>query len=105
MNANPVDLGTVLREGVEASLEPAPVVLVAPIRDQRLSLLEGYALRPVTDGFPLRPPSVGKSLFQIVQRRLWHMYLEGSYVLRRGGEHKLRSLHGAPLGAYRHQSR
>ncbi len=45
VNAEPVDLGAVLWEGV-----------VAPVGDQRLSLLEGYALRPVTDGFPLRPP-------------------------------------------------
>src|SRR4029077_18683704 len=75
MNANPVDLSTVLREGIEASLEPAPVVLVAPIDDQRLSLLEGCALRPVTDGFPLWPPSVGKSLFEIVQRCLRYVNL------------------------------
>jgi len=47
VNAKPVDLGAVLREGVDASFEPAPVILVAPVGDQRLSLLEGYALRPV----------------------------------------------------------
>ncbi len=50
VKAEPVDLGAVLREGVDASLEPAPVILVAPVGDQRLSLLEGYALRPVADG-------------------------------------------------------
>ena len=46
VNAEPVDLGAVLWEGVEASLEPVPVVLVAPISDQRLSLLEGYSSTP-----------------------------------------------------------
>src|ERR1700729_3467997 len=56
VNAKPVDLGAVLGEGVDASFEPAPVMLVAPVGDQRLGLLEGYALRPVADGFLLRPP-------------------------------------------------
>src|ERR1700758_2090023 len=105
MNANPVDLSTVLREGVEASLEPAPVVLVAPIGDQRLSLLEGYALRPVTDSFPFRPPSVGKSLFEIVQRCLRYVNPEGRYFLCRRGKHNLRSRGGAPLSTYRHKPR
>src|SRR5579862_7876565 len=105
MNANPVDLSTVLREGVEASLEPAPVVLVGPIGDQRLSLLEGYVLRPVTVGFPLPPPSVGKSLFEIIQRCLKYMNLEGRYFLCCSGEHNLRSRGGAPLSTYRHKPR
>src|SRR5258706_3189928 len=56
MNPNPVDLRPVLREGVDASLKAAPVILVAPVGKERLSLLEGDALRPVPDGFPLWQP-------------------------------------------------
>src|SRR4029077_17185403 len=76
VNAEPVDLGAVLWEGVEASLEPAPVVLVAPVSDQRLSLLEGYALRPVTDGFPLRPPRGRQPKLEIVECLLRYLDLE-----------------------------
>ena len=56
MNANPVDLGPVLREAVDASLKAAPVIFIAPVRNERLGLLEGDVLRPVADGFALRPP-------------------------------------------------
>src|SRR5207244_11812113 len=68
MNANPVDLGPVLREGVDASLKAAPVILVAPVSNERLSLLEGDALRPIADGFPLRPPRGRQSPLEIVRR-------------------------------------
>src|SRR6476646_1584162 len=68
MNANPVDLGAVLREGVDARLKAAPVILVAPVGDERLRLLEGDALRPVADGFPLRPPRGHQSTLEIVDR-------------------------------------
>src|SRR6202008_1783504 len=103
VNAEPVDLGAVLREGVEASLEPAPVVLVAPVDDQRLSLLQGYALRPVTDGFPLRPPRGRQPTFEIVECRLRYLDLEWSNVLRRLGEHDLRGLIGARKSAHWHE--
>src|SRR5690349_18741453 len=97
MNANPVDLGPVLREGVDASLKAAPVILVAPVGNERLSLLKGDALRPVADGFPLRPPCGRQSTLEIVQRCLGYMDLEGRYVLCRRGKHDLRSLAGAPM--------
>src|SRR5690349_16812663 len=100
VNAEPVDLGAVLWEGVEASLEPVPVVLVAPVGDQRLSLLEGYALRPVTDGFPLRPPRGRQPKLEIVECLWRYVDFEWSNVLRRRGKYELRSLHGGPL---RHQ--
>src|SRR5260370_3790921 len=92
VNAEPVDLGAVLWEGVEASLEPAPVVLVAPIGDQRLSLLEGYALRPVTDGFPLRPPSGREPTLEILECLLPNSHLQGNNVLRRCGHPQSPSL-------------
>src|SRR5580704_1082466 len=105
MNANPVNLGAVLWEGVEASLEPVPVVLVAPVSDQRLSLLEGYALRPVTDGFPLRPPRGRQPKLETVECLLRYLDLEYSNVLRRRGKYELRSLHGSPLRSQRPKAR
>src|SRR5713101_5317823 len=98
MNANPVDLGPVLREGVDASLKAAPVILVAPVSNERLGFLEGDALRPVADGFPLRPPRGRQPTFQIVQRRLWHMDLERCDVFGRCGERELPRLLGVLLG-------
>src|SRR4029077_9593219 len=81
MNANPIDLGPVLREGVDASLKAAPVILVAPVGDKRLSLPEGDTLRPVADGFPLRPPRGRQSTLEIFQRGLRYMDLEGFDIL------------------------
>src|SRR5579872_6161669 len=92
MNANLVYLGPVLREGVDASLKAAPVILVAPVGNERLGLLEGDALRPVADGFPLRPPRGRQPTFQIVQCRLWHMHLERCDVLGRRRERDARSV-------------
>src|SRR5579864_2733357 len=97
MNANTVDLGPVLREGVNASLKAAPVILVAPVSNERLGLLEGDALRPVADGFPLRPPRGSQPTLQIVQCRLRDMHLERCNVLGRRGEHKQRSILGVLL--------
>src|SRR5260221_13949065 len=70
MNANPIDLGSVLGEGVNASLKAAPVILVAPVGNERLSLLEWDALRPVADGFPLRPARGRQSTLEILNRAL-----------------------------------
>src|SRR5713226_2250170 len=77
MNADPVNLGPVLREGVDTSLKAAPVILVAPVGNERLGLLKGDALRPVADGFPLRPPRRRQSTLEIVQRWLRYTDLEG----------------------------
>src|SRR6476469_5216199 len=56
MNSEAVDSRPELGEGVDARLEAAPVVLVAPIGDQRAGCVQGNALRPVADGFSVRPP-------------------------------------------------
>src|SRR5579864_3423601 len=105
MNANPVDLGPVLREGVDASLKAAPVILVTPVGNERLRLLEGDALRPVTDGFPPRPPRGRQPTLEIVECLLRYLDLEGSDVLRRSGKHELRSLHDGPLRSQRPKPR
>src|SRR5258707_8206711 len=96
MNANPTDLSPVLREGVDASLTAAPVILVAPVRNERLRLLKGDALRPVADGFALGPPHGGESALKIVQRCLRYTDLEGCQILRRRRNRDLRSRFGVP---------
>src|SRR5580692_8152037 len=100
MNAHPVDLGPVLREGVDASLKAAPVILVAPVGNERLSLLEGNALRPVADGFPLRPARGGQSTFEIIDCALRHRDLERCHGCRRWGKHGFRDLVGACTGSF-----
>src|ERR1700751_4706200 len=72
MNAEPVDSRAVLREGVDASLEPAHVVPIAPIGNQGARLLQGNALRPVTNSFPLRPPRGPQTAFEVVNCALRH---------------------------------
>jgi hypothetical protein len=101
MNANPVELGPVLREGVDASLKAAPVILVAPVGNERLSLLEGDALRPVADGFPLRPAGLGQSPPEIVECGLGYSNLEGCHGFRRWGKHEFRDLVGVCTGSFR----
>src|SRR5882724_11422305 len=100
MNANPVDLCTKLREGVDASLKAPPVIPIAPIGDERLSFGQRHTLGPIRYQFPIRPPSIGESPFEIVQRCLRYIDLEGSDVLCCSGEHHLRSLARAPTGTY-----
>src|SRR5258708_37767181 len=67
MNAEPVYPRAILREGVDTSLEPTQVVRVAPISDQRLSLLERNALRPVADRLALRPASHAQPALQVAE--------------------------------------
>src|SRR4029077_19145255 len=100
MNANPVDLGPVLREGVDASFKAAPVILVTPVSNERLSLLEGDALRPVADGFPLRPPRGRQSTLEIIDRALRHIDLEGCYIFRRLRKHERCGFVIAPTGTH-----
>src|ERR1700741_2632521 len=95
MNSNPVDLRPVLREGVDASLKAAPVILVAPVGNERLSLLKRDALRPVADRFPLRPASPCKSPLEIVERGLRYTNLERCHGLCRCRQHGFRNLCGA----------
>jgi len=72
MNANPVDLGPVLREGPLMRVSKRrPVILRRASRaTSGLSLLERDALRPVADGFPAPAQPRGRPVgrFEIVDR-------------------------------------
>jgi hypothetical protein len=73
MNAEPVDLGCELRQGVQLRLAPAPVVVGCPVAREFLHGRERHALRLICDGFllgPLRgrdaPAKIGEFLFRNV---------------------------------------
>src|SRR5690349_19717146 len=101
MNANTVDPGPVLREGVDASLKAAPVILLAPVGNERLSLLEGDALRPVADGLLVRPAGHGQSPLEIVECSLGYANPEGCHRFRCWGKHEFRDLVGVCAGSFR----
>jgi hypothetical protein len=56
LDVQPVDLGDELRQLVERRLDLAPVVVCAPILDERLELGQLDTLGPVADGLLVRPP-------------------------------------------------
>jgi hypothetical protein len=66
VNIQPIDLGQELGETIELRLESAPVVLSLPVVDKRFSILQADTLRPVGDGFRIRPSSSGQSLLQVL---------------------------------------
>src|SRR5580704_3480268 len=99
-----VNLRTKLRQRIQSALNTTPIVARAPVFNEGLCFAQRYSLGPLRYWFLVRPPNVGKSLFQIVQRRLCHMHLEGSYVLRRRREHEELGLLAALLGPYRFDS-
>src|SRR5262245_51038363 len=53
MDADPVDLGLVLREAVQPRFPRAPVVFVRPVLADVLDVGEGNTLRPVVDALAL----------------------------------------------------
>ena len=55
VNVQPVDLGDEIRQGIEARLDLAPVVLRRPIARERLHGRELHALRCVGDRFAFGP--------------------------------------------------
>src|SRR5260221_14290259 len=87
-----------LRERVQRPFRAPPIIVPSPVVRERADLCQRYALGPVRYRFLVRPASGGKSLFEIVQRCLRDMDLEGRYFLCRRGEHDLRSLGSAPIG-------
>src|SRR5579864_2245437 len=80
-----------------------PIVAGAPVFNERMCFGQRYTLGPICYRFLVRPASIGKSLFEIVQCCLRYVDLEVSDVIRRGGD--LRSLVGATLSTHRHQPR
>src|SRR5262245_8858841 len=65
VGAPAAQLGTELRELVEAGFGGVEVVAVSPIAAELLRVRERHALRPVVDGLPLRPARPRQALAQI----------------------------------------
>ena len=80
VNPKPVNFSAKLGPCIKCSLNTAPIVLRAPIFNQRLRFRERYALRPVSHRLSVGPTSIVESLLEILQRRLWYMNLEGRNV-------------------------
>ena len=55
VNAQPIDLGHVLRQRVQPRLALAPIVIFGPIARELLHRRELHTLRIILDRFPLRP--------------------------------------------------
>src|SRR5687768_1031965 len=78
VDIHPVDRCDELRKGVELSLGFSPVVVSTPILDERLELLESYALRLVIDRLPVGPAGVRDAITEVLKRRLRHLNFERS---------------------------
>src|SRR5580704_9585597 len=87
-----------LRERVQRPFRAPPIIIPSPVVRERADPCQRYTLGPVRYGFLVRPASSGKSPFQIVQCRPWHIHLKRCDVLGRRREHEQRSLLGALLG-------
>src|SRR5712671_4766114 len=98
MNAETVNLRTELRQPIQRALDTTPIVVSAPVFNERLCFGERYPLGPIRYRFLVRPASIGKSPFEIVQCGLRHMDLEGCKALRRRREHNVCGLVGARVG-------
>ena len=71
VNAEPIDLGDVLRKTVEVRLARPPVVPALPVVGEFAGIGQGYALVPVElfawrSGFGIRPTGAGETFRQIV---------------------------------------
>src|SRR5262245_52987243 len=83
------DLRAVLGKAVEPRFATAPVVVRAPVLDERPELGEGHALRPVGDRFTLGPANARQALPQIVECALWSAIGEGANERICAGSSKL----------------
>src|SRR5262249_20293830 len=97
LDVDEVDVETVeprleLRKRVELRFRLAPVVLVAPVGDQRLQLRELNTLRLIGDGLLVRPARRTNTVAQIDDRVFGDVDLEWS---NRGVG--CRVAHGSPL--------
>src|SRR4029450_3612693 len=73
MNVETIDLGAELWEPIQSFLAAPPVVIGAPVLDERAQFVEGNAFRPVVSRLALRPTRLCQTLFQVVKRALWRM--------------------------------
>ena len=73
-----VDLGQELRERVQPRLEPAEVVVVAPVSDELPHSRQGHALRLIGDGLLLGETRRRQASAQVVELLLGNADLEGA---------------------------
>ena len=66
VDAEPIDLGLELREGIQPLLPFAPPVAVGPVAAQVSHVLERHPLGPVLDRFRLGPPGPAQPVNQVV---------------------------------------
>ena len=75
VQAEAVDFGAVLRESVHPGGE-TEVVVLSPIAAEVLGASQRHALRPVADGFRLRPPRPPQPVPQVGDSGLVQLDLE-----------------------------
>src|SRR5947209_11491357 len=75
-----VKLGTELWKAVQFRLGSSPVTAGAPVLAQLLDIGERTSLRPVTDGFPLRPAAARQASAEVLEDALLDRDLEGNDV-------------------------
>ena len=73
-----VDLGQELRERVQPGLEPAEVVVVAPVPDEFPHSRQGHALRLISDGLLIGEACRRQASTQVVEVFLENADLEGA---------------------------
>src|SRR4029077_19518518 len=100
MNPETVNLAAKLWKPIQCAFNPTPIVVGAPVFNERLCFGQRYTLGPVRYRFLVRPASIGKSLFKIVQCCLWYVDLEWSDIICRRGNHELRSLVESRVGTH-----
>jgi hypothetical protein len=67
VDPKPIYLGAELRQSVKAGLGGPPVVNLGPVVAKFLHVSERNSLRPVLDGFALRPARVLEALTKIIE--------------------------------------
>jgi hypothetical protein len=78
LDVQSVDLGDELGQLVERRLDLAPVVVGAPVLDERLELRQLDALGPVADGLLVRPACRRDAPAEIDELLLWNVDAEGA---------------------------
>jgi len=104
VNPETVNLAAKLWKPIQCAFNPTPIVVGAPVFNERLCFGQRHTLGPIRYCFLVRPTSIGKSLFKVVECCLWYVDLEGTHISCRRGEHELRRLVEARMGTYRPQA-
>jgi hypothetical protein len=79
LDVQPVDLGDELGQLVELSLDLAPVVVGAPVLDERPELRQLDTLGPISDGLGVGPPCRRHAPAEVEEILFRHVDAEGAY--------------------------